>query len=156
MIPDLVNLGNPSPWPVLPAGVHDAEFAEIDAVFAYNPRRQRLFGGFLRAARALAAAQCSTVYLDGSFTTGKLGPNDFDGCWDPTGVDPKLLDPVLLEFKNNRAAQKAKYYGELFLATASTSGTLFLDFFQTDKHSGKAKGILTISLAPLSQKRAAP
>ncbi len=57
-----------------------------------------------------------------------------------------LLDPVLLDFTNLRAAQKAKYQGELFVAhaPADPSGTLFLEFFQRDKYTHAPKGILAI------------
>ena len=48
------------------------------------------------------------MYLDGSFVTAKEFPSDFDGCWDPDGVDGAKLDPVLLVYDNLRAAQKAK------------------------------------------------
>jgi len=33
---------------------------------------------------------------------------DFDACWEAGGVDPAVLDPVLLDFSALRAAQKAK------------------------------------------------
>jgi hypothetical protein len=87
------------------------------------------------------------MYLDGSFVTEKDRPNDFDGCWDPTNVVAHLLDPVLLDFTNGRAAQKQKYRGEMFIADAPNAGTqTFLEFFQREKLTGAAKGILGISL----------
>lgn len=51
------------------------------------------------------------------------------------GVNPDKLDPVLLKFANKRAAQKAKYRGELFLADsqADPSGKRFIDFFNETK-----------------------
>ena len=75
-------------------------------------------------------------------------PGDFDGCWEAGAVNPRLLDPVLLDFSSRRAAQKAKYGGELFIANAAASpaGTAFLDFFQTDKTTGELKGIVAIDL----------
>ena len=47
------------------------------------------------------------------------------------GVDPDQLDPILLTFDRGRAAQKAKYPGELFPAqfTEGGSGMTFLNFF---------------------------
>ena len=58
---------------------------------------------------------------------------------------------MLLEFENRRAAQKAKYGGELFVAAAAATpaGTTFLDFFRRDKATGDAKGILAIDLGGL-------
>ena len=46
----------------------------------------------------LKNAGCLTVYLNGSFVTNKEVPNDFDACWEEDGVDPAVLDPVLLTF----------------------------------------------------------
>lgn len=104
--------------------------------------------GLRAALENLKGAGCRTVYLDGSFVTIKVTPNDYDACWDEDGVDPYLLDPVLLTFEAGRAAQKAKYMGELFPAsvTANAGGFSFLDFFQTDKETGDPKGIVAIDL----------
>jgi hypothetical protein len=76
---------------------------------------------------------------------------DFDGCWEAQGVNASALDPVLLDFTARRAAQKAKYGGELFIANtpATPGGTAFLDFFQTDKLTGERKGIIAIDLGDL-------
>ena len=101
---------------------------------------------------SLRAAGCLTVYIDGSFVTGKDIPGDFDACWDIAGVDPTLLDPVLLTFADGRAAQKAKYLGEFFpsVADANPEGDAFLDFFQIDKETGEPKGIIALELGGLS------
>lgn len=147
MIPDLVDLGQPAVWRVLPPGIHLATMREIGERFAVNPDRIRLFEGFVRVVSALRLAGCSTVYLDGSFTTDKPCPNDYDGCWDLTGVDPHKLDPVLLQYDNSRAAQKAKYFGEMFIANLPASPSeIYLEFFQTEKDTGKKKGILKIEI----------
>src|SRR5260221_649263 len=70
-----------------------------------------------RGIQSLVAANCSTVYLDGSFITDITTPNDYDACWEVVGVSVALLDPILLEFSNLKAAQKAKYLGEFFPAS---------------------------------------
>jgi len=77
-------------------------------------------------------------------------PGDFDVCWELTGVQVSLLDPVLLSFSNLRAAQKTKYHGEFFIAEANADaiGTRYLDFFQLDRNGNK-KGIVAISLGAL-------
>ena len=63
----------------------------------------------LRAALGnLKGAGCRTVYINGSFVTSKELPNDYDACWEETGVDPEALDPVLLTFDPGRAMQKDK------------------------------------------------
>jgi hypothetical protein len=147
MIPELVTISAHTQWAMLPAGIHPTNLAEIEARFAKTPHRKRLFSGFCRAAGNLQSAGCKTVYLDGSFVTEKHHPNDFDATWDPTGVDPDKLDPVLLNFKNKREAQKSKYGGELFIATSPAAmGIDYLDFFQHDRDTGLRKGILSIQL----------
>src|SRR5687767_7269401 len=135
----------------LPPGIHQASWRELEAAFGWNPHRVRLLAGLLEALRALRLAGCQRVYVNGSFVTAKDVPGDFDGCWDPHGVDPTLLEPTLLGFSNRRAAQKAKYGGELFIATtiASTAGVTFLEFFQQDKVTGDRKGIVSIDLGGL-------
>jgi hypothetical protein len=47
-----------------------------------------------------------------------------------------------------RAAQKAKYLGELFPAQMGEggSGLTFLELFQVDKETGKPKGIVALDL----------
>ncbi len=95
----------------------------------------------------LKLAGCRMAYVDGSFVTSKEYPNDFDGCWEETGVDPLALDPVLLDFDNDRAAQRIKYYGEFLPASVveASSGLSFLEFFQTAE-TGERKGIVAIDL----------
>lgn len=148
MIPDHVDLAG-SPWPVLPAGIHSASLADVQARFASNPKRRTQFAGLVAALYNLRGAGCQRAFLDGSFVTAKPRPGDFDACWDPTGVNQAFLDPVLLTFENNRAAQKAKYHGELFPSTipADRAGTIFVEFFQVDRFTGAAKGIVAIDLA---------
>ncbi len=97
-------------------------------------------------------AGCRTAYLNGSFVTSKESPNDYDACWEEAGVDPTVLDPVLLTFDPGRAMQKAKYMGELFPASvvADADGLSFFEFFQSDKDTGNPKGIIAIDLGDLT------
>jgi hypothetical protein len=135
----------------LPPGVHQATWQEFVGRFGKSTHRRILLAGLKAALEALRAAGCRTVYIDGSFVTAKQVPDDFDACWDIDGVDPALLDPILLTFDNGRAAQKAKYLGELFPAQfhEGGSGTTFLEFFQVDKESGNPKGIIVLDLRRL-------
>jgi hypothetical protein len=96
--------------------------------------------------RSLKHAGCRVVYLDGSFVTAKELPGDFDACWEISGVDPGRLDRELLDFRDRRAAQKARSGGELFPAetAAEPVGITFLDYFQRDRDTGKPKGIIAI------------
>jgi hypothetical protein len=146
MIPGLVGLAS-APWKVLPAGVHSATFAQIEATFAINTRRRGLFDGFVLGANALTAAGCQRLYLDGSYVTENPVPQDYDVCWEPAGVDPLKLDPVFFDMSNKRAAQKAKFKGEFFPVHRDPTGYSFIDFFQVEKFSGGKKGILSVQLS---------
>lgn len=136
----------------LPPGVHAASWEELVTTFGNTPWRRDLLTGLRAGLTSLRAAGCLTVYIDGSFVTGKDIPGDFDACWDIAGVDPTLLAPVLLTFADGRAAQKAKYLGEFFpsVADANPEGDAFLDFFQIDKETGEPKGIIALELGGLS------
>jgi hypothetical protein len=145
MIPDLVDMAG-APWPVLPPGIHPATFAEVKVAYATNAQRRDLYEGLLIGSAVLAKAGCTTIYLDGSYVTGKPIPGDYDVAWEPAGVIKALLDPVFFDFKKKRAAQKAKYRGEYWPVDRSASYT-FLDFFQNDEATGEKKGILSIKLS---------
>lgn len=56
--------------------------------------------------------------------------------------------PTFFDFSDGRRAQKQQFGGEFFLAhfPADPIGTLFLDFFQTDKQTGNRKGIIEVGL----------
>ena len=134
----------------LPAGIHNCTWGEVKEKLAFNPRRQELLSGLMRACEILKQVGCKTIYIDGSYATNKEFPGDFDVCWKKDNVDLKLLqelDPVLLDFSQKRAAQKAKYGGELFIADfiADAQGRRFLEFFQEDRN-GNLKGIVEVNL----------
>jgi hypothetical protein len=140
----------------LPPGIHLMRWEEVRRFFGTTAHRRRLLRGLRMALANLKVAGCRRVYLNGSFVTDKetvLGfpPNDYDACWDIAGVAPARLDPVLLDFSRGRAAQKAKFFGELFPAQTpeGVTGRAFLEFFQTDKQTGNAKGIVAIDLEDL-------
>lgn len=132
----------------LPQGIHHATWDAIVERYATNDRRRDLLGGLHDALESLRAAGCQRVYLDGSFVTDKQLPADFDACWEARGVDPALLHPELLDFSDGRAAQKARYGGELFPAgtLAEPLGPVFLDYFQRDRDTGLPKGIVALDI----------
>ncbi|MFZ2113272.1 MAG: hypothetical protein WAU77_06025 [Solirubrobacteraceae bacterium] len=146
MIPELDERGS------LPPGIHQATWTEIMTRYATSARRRELLDGLLSALRSLRDAGCVVAYIDGGFVTAKEHPGDFDACWDVAGVDAGRLDPELLDFSNGRAAQKARYGGELFPAetAAEPSGTTFLDYFQRDRDAGRPKGIVALDLRGLA------
>jgi hypothetical protein len=145
MIPPFDSLGN------LPPGIHRASWKEFKSRFGWNEHRKKLLSGLDRALKTLTEAGCKTVYIDGSFVTAKEKPGDYDGCWSIKGITNQsvaYIDPVLLDFSQGRAAQKAKYYGEMFPAegTEAASGKTWLEFFQVDKKRGDQKGIVMLKL----------
>src|SRR4051812_48937860 len=102
----------------LPAGVHEVTWEQIVSRYGYTPHRLLLLAGLKAALDTLRQAGCTRAYIDGSFVTSKVAPNDFDACWEMSGVDFDVLDrvdPVLLDWSNRRATQKAKFGGELFI-----------------------------------------
>ena len=145
MLPDFTLDG------LLPPGIHEAEWDEVVARFGYNLWRMSLLSGLRDALESLRNAGCRTVYIDGSFVTSKELPGDFDACWEEDGVDGSALDPVLLDLRPKRLAQKLKYRGELFPASipADPSGLSFLEFFQTTE-TNAPKGIVKIDLEGLT------
>jgi hypothetical protein len=130
----------------LPPGIHEASWEEVAERFGATSLRRRLLGGLRQVLDSLMNAGCRRAYIDGSFVTKKEVPGDFDGCWEAAGVDPGKLDPVLLEFRDLRASQKAKFGGEVFpIEEAPPGGTTILDFFQRDR-DGRPKGIIAVDL----------
>ncbi len=121
------------------------------ARFGITDRRRRLISGLKRALGSLKRAGCRRVYVDGSFATNKEDPGDYDACWDPVGVDAAMLDPILLNFDNQRLLQKIVFFGELFPShwPANAAGQRFLDFFQIDKNTGSQKGIILLTVQEL-------
>jgi hypothetical protein len=144
MIPEFDERGS------LPPGIHHATWTEIVTRYATSVRRRELLDGLLDALRSLKAAGCATAYIDGSLVTSKNTPGDFDACWDSGGVVLSRLDSELVDFSDDRAAQKARYGGELYPAdwSADADGTTYLDFFQRDRLK-QPKGIIAIALTGL-------
>lgn len=146
MIPSLIGLAN-SPYDVLPAGIHFTKLADIKAKFVYNDTRTAQFEGLVKGIFHLQQAGCQTIFLDGSYVSSKEFPGDFDVIWSTNGVAHQSLPSVLSDFSNGRLAQKKEYMGEFFPDNATGDGvTPLLDFFQTDRYTGRQKGILGIDL----------
>ena len=145
MLPELTRDGN------LPPGIHWTTWKELADRFGWSPHRRRLLKGLRQALRLLRDAGCAVVYVDGSFVTTKETPGDFDACWDVEGVDPERLDPVFLDFSDSRAAQKMRFGGEFFPAQLpeGITGRTFLAFFQTERRTGRRRGIVAIRLEDL-------
>jgi hypothetical protein len=143
MIPEFDENGN------LPPGVHWVEWEEFDERFNYNSTRQRLIDGLRLAMTHLSAAGCRTIYVDGSFTTNKEKPGDFDACYDEETLDTYYLRINAPKLYNHydRVGQKSKYKGEIFPSNQPVGnyGDSSYDFFQSDR-LGNKKGIIAIDL----------
>ncbi len=130
----------------LPEGEHTATWDDVVERFGWTPRRRQLLDGLADAIDLLTTAGCRRLWLNGSFVTTKDELGDFDACWDTNGVDLDTLDPVLLDLSNHRAAQKARFGGELFPNVVEpASGLVFAEFFQNERDTGR-KGIVVINL----------
>src|SRR5665213_28845 len=145
MIPNYIFVRN-SPFGLLPPGIHDATLEEVKIRYAINPRRIDLFKGMEMGIENLFLSGSPLIFLDGSYITTKPRPKDYEICCDPQFVDPKILDPIFLDFSERRNRQKQKYGGEYFPSTMIEIGSAkaFADYFQKDKHSGAIKGIVRI------------
>ncbi len=143
MIPEFDENGN------LPPGVHFCEWEEFLERFGDNDRRLYLIQGLRLAMEQLKEAGCRTIYINGSFTTIKPNPRDFDACWDSEDVDINYLRcnaPRLLN-SFDQQTQKSTYKGEIFLSDEPV-GDYGLDsftFFQRDRLKNR-KGIIAIDL----------
>jgi hypothetical protein len=133
----------------LPPGVHWVQWEEFEERFDYNPTRWRLIDGLKIAILHLSEAGCRTIYIDGSFTTSKAKPGDFDACYDEDAVDYYHLRTNAPQLFNHhdRAGQKAKYKGEIFPSQEPVGnyGLNSYEFFQRDRDLNK-KGIIAIDL----------
>lgn len=133
----------------LPIGIYKATLKEIQMRFgSSNKKRKLLFNGLKKAVENLAKAGIIKIYVNGSFITTEGNPQDIDGCWDISNlINEKVLDPVFLDFSNNRKKMKEKYCVDFFIANniEGKSGYPFLDFFQISR-DGDRKGIVLIDL----------
>ena len=132
----------------LPPGMHDTTLHEIERTLGFNQKRRRMVQRLRRALRNLEGSGVRRVYLNGSFTTRKPEPKDIDGCWDADEhVRVESLDPVFLDFAQQRRAMKRKYGVDFFIANAIEmgSGVPFREFFQLNR-DGFRKGLLVLDL----------
>ena len=90
-------------------------------------------------------AGCVRLFLDGGYAGENPNPKDYDVCWDHTGVNSGLLDPVFFDFTEKRKAQREKYGGEYFPMVAKASPReIYINYFQKDKYTGNPKGIIQL------------
>ena len=130
---------------LLPPGLHSAGWSEVVVRFGVSQHRRWLLEGAQAALRELGRVGCTRAYLDGSFVTAKAIPGDYDLCWELDQVDLPNLDKVFFDVYPPRAAQHAKYRGDLLPnVSEGDSGVLIVEFFQRDKETGRPKGIVVL------------
>ena len=152
MIPDFnKEIKNDQGFWNLPPGVHEASWDIFCERYGFNRVRRRLLRYMLSMLKNLRDAGCKYVKINGGFVTSKPEPEDFDGTWDPEGVDKTKLDKCIRY--TDQVIMFKKYQGELFPKNMPESGTQgvvksFDDFFQMDRDFNE-KGIVQINLGTL-------
>lgn len=136
----------------LPPGIYLATILEVEEIFGQsNERRKKLMAGLKTVVSIFKKAGVRKIYLDGSFTSNKLEPEDVDGCWSMIGVNPNKLDKRFWdfengeEFKKNRSELKELFGIDFYIAEnlEAESGKPFPIFFQRDRY-GEPKGMIRI------------
>ncbi|MCC7247384.1 MAG: hypothetical protein IT473_02050 [Lysobacter sp.] len=102
---------------LLPAGIHDVSFAEIETAMCWNSHRQALwldFRRFLQERCQLLVAAGVPFLIDGSFVRRKEFPSDIDLVIDVTGCSDEIVGVGLLLRFNHRLI-KAEYHVDQYL-----------------------------------------
>ena len=135
----------------LAPGIHELDWESFLIEFGYNAHRLNLITGLEMAISDLKKVGGKKIFVDGSFVTKKIIPEDYDACWEEDGVDLNKLKndhPLFFDFSNKRANQKAFYKGELMPAGALAKLNpvmMYKDFFQLDREDN-VKGIICLNI----------
>lgn len=128
---------------LLPPGVHDCTWVEIEARYCWNARRTELFDGlrrFMREVWSPLGTACP-IFVDGSFSREKASPGDIDIVIDAIGCNPqdacKVFGLMIL-----RPEWKARYHLDLWIRHPSLPRDL-ASFFQYLGDKGAAELRLT-------------
>ena len=145
----------------LPEGIHTMTWIEAHNMFSFSKRREQLLVGIEKIMEILKACGCEYLYLDGSFVTNKLNPNDIDAFFSITNgenintIYKKLLDrePFLFPNPENRKFLKQKYGCEVFWENSAAFTDMngneipYIEFFQQlNGYPDIKKGIVKIKL----------
>src|SRR5574341_2107167 len=136
MIPDLTREG------LLPPGTHEASVGEIRRRFGTgNAIRTRLMKGLEAMLRMAKKVGASLLYLDGSFTTDKKEPGDWDAVLVlPAGAKIGSKEAIALA---DRPEVRKRYGGDLF--TVMEEDTEVLDHYVkrvfVQDRDGRKKGL---------------
>ncbi len=126
---------------LLPTGVHDCSFDEIRATFTWNQHRQQLFDNFLTFVGAeLRPRFPDPLYVDGSFITDKMTPDDTDVVLDLTNA-PDARKWQGLQFMNNHQARIKILYGVHFWVNLPGQNDFSAFFQYVGVKTARAKGL---------------
>ena len=123
-------------------------WSDLVAAFGQGSIKRKLVTEGLRQfALMLRKAGGKWLFVDGSFSTGRERPSDWDGCFLSAGLNWQDADPRLIDIQSNRASLKADFRCDVFAAETINleTGKPFRDFFQQER-TGKPKGILVLDL----------
>ncbi|EOA60575.1 hypothetical protein K8P02_16655 [Bacteroides nordii] len=134
----------------LPPGIYEASFEEVKNRFGFSWKRQKLLQGMSFLLEQCRILHCDILYLDGSFVTKKLNPNDYDACWDTTAENREQVLNNVLEslLESNSEVQKEYFGGEIYSAFSKAillPELTILEYFQKTKQY-EDKGIVMIKL----------
>ena len=125
----------------LPPGIHVAPWDEVVERFGWNAHRRELLDLLQRVLLTLREASCMSVILNGSFTTAKEIPKDFDLVYEAHSVQHELV-PDWIEDRDIAGGDIVARFQEMDL------GTVMLNFFSTDIEDVE-KGLVRINLSTL-------
>ena len=130
---------------VLDPGIYKMTWKEFYNSFSFSKRRKELLEGLEKVVAILREIRATHIYIDGSFVTDKVNPNDWDACFDSS---IPVINNLLCKypFKDTKI-QKKLYKGELFYAKsiADEYGNTYFDFFQQKKgNSAIKKGMVEL------------
>ena len=117
--------------PLWPPGIHPVTLAELQAVavtpFLADARRAILFASFKQWIQKLQFFEVHAIlWIDGSFLTAKIGPDDIDCImWNPSaGTD--LTNDQKLEVRalTDRAKVSRRFHVDLYMEAPSANESL--------------------------------
>jgi len=134
----------------LPEGIHEATFAEVQQKLGFSRKREQLLNKMKYLIEICQLMGCDVIYLDGSFVSAKIAPNDYDACWDCTKNKKQVMSKVCESYLNaDSETQKDFFGGEIYPAFAKAplnEDISILTYFQRVQFCNEHKGIIKIRL----------
>jgi hypothetical protein len=152
VIPDFLENG------YLPEGIYEVTLQEVIEKFCFSKKRKKLIEGLKNLINTCLQCQVNILYIDGSFVSQKLQPQDYDACYDTDHPDREVVFAKALEsiLESDSEMQKRYFGGEIYYAHLKQCFGDFstvLERFQICKEDGKTKkGIVKIKLLNYDKK----